>query len=133
MLEVQRGWHPLTVPPALSSAAAGAATAGRIACNSFTLGGRSAPLMLLTGPNMGGKSTFLRLACVMAILAQMGCYVPASQCTLTPVDHIFTRIGSNDSIMNGGPSRALANSLKFRDQKSPLFPPLCAPPCIYVP
>ena len=59
------------------------------------------PVMLLTGPNMGGKSTPLRQVCVNVILAQIGCYVPAAVCKLTPVDRIFTRIGANDNIVSG--------------------------------
>lgn len=50
---------------------------------------------------MGGKSTLLRATCISIIMAQMGCYVPASKCELTPVDRIFTRIGANDRIMSG--------------------------------
>jgi DNA mismatch repair protein MSH6 len=49
--------------------------------------------MLLSGPNMGGKSTLLRQTCVLAIMAQMGCFVPAEDCHLSPVDRIFTRCG----------------------------------------
>lgn len=50
---------------------------------------------------MGGKSTLLRQTCVAVILAQLGSYVPASKCKLTPFDRIFTRIGANDNIMAG--------------------------------
>lgn len=57
--------------------------------------------MLLTGPNMGGKSTILRQTCVLVILAHLGCYLPASSCQLTPVDRIFTRIGASDKILAG--------------------------------
>jgi len=60
-----------------------------------------AHFVIVTGPNMGGKSTLLRQTCVNVILAQMGCYVPAQQCELTVVDRIFTRIGANDRILNG--------------------------------
>ncbi|KAL6588392.1 DNA mismatch repair protein Msh6, partial [Neocallimastix sp. 'constans'] len=58
-------------------------------------------LILLTGPNMGGKSTLLRQTCIAVIMAQIGCYVPASKCRLTPFDRIFTRIGANDNILAG--------------------------------
>ena len=58
-------------------------------------------MLLLTGPNMGGKSTLLRAACLAAVLAQCGCHVPAEQCTLTPADRIFTRLGAQDRIMSG--------------------------------
>lgn len=57
--------------------------------------------VLLTGPNMGGKSTYLRLACIMTILSQIGCFVPAESCHLTPVDRIFTRLGAQDNIFEG--------------------------------
>lgn len=58
-------------------------------------------VLLLTGPNMGGKSTLLRQVCLAVILAQIGCYVPASTCQLAPVDRIFTRLGANDNIIAG--------------------------------
>ena len=61
----------------------------------------SASCMLLTGPNMGGKSTVLRQTCVCIIMAQLGCYVPATKCRLSPVDRIFTRIGASDNILEG--------------------------------
>jgi ATPase subunit of ABC transporter with duplicated ATPase domains len=61
-------------------------------------GGRAVPRqVLLTGPNMAGKSTLLRMTAAGVIMAQMGCYVPASQATLAPVDKIQTRMGAYDS------------------------------------
>jgi DNA mismatch repair protein MSH6 len=60
-----------------------------------------ASVLLVTGPNMGGKSTLLRQTCLGVILAQMGCFVPAESCILTPVDRIFTRIGASDRILEG--------------------------------
>lgn len=60
-----------------------------------------APCVLVTGPNMGGKSTLLRQACLSVILAQLGAYVPASRMTLSPVDRIFTRVGASDRILAG--------------------------------
>jgi DNA mismatch repair protein MSH6 len=50
---------------------------------------------------MGGKSTLLRQTCLAVILAQIGCFVPAERCLLTPVDRIFTRIGAFDNILEG--------------------------------
>ena len=58
-------------------------------------------LLLVTGPNMGGKSTILRQNCLAAILAQIGCFVPCSSFRLTPVDRIFTRLGASDRILEG--------------------------------
>ena len=69
--------------------------------NSTTLGGTESSAMILTGPNMGGKSTLLRQNCIAVIMAQLGAYVPAASCKLSPVDRIFTRIGANDNIMAG--------------------------------
>ncbi|KAG8443652.1 hypothetical protein GDO86_008993 [Hymenochirus boettgeri] len=57
--------------------------------------------VLVTGPNMGGKSTLLRQAGLLVIMAQLGCYVPADSCRLTPVDRVFTRLGASDRIMAG--------------------------------
>lgn len=69
--------------------------------NDIQLGGDHANMNLLTGANAAGKSTVLRMTCVAAILAQIGCYVPASQARLTPVDRIMTRLGANDNIFAG--------------------------------
>ena len=62
---------------------------------------RKRNLMLLTGPNMGGKSTVLRMTSVLVILAQIGCYVPAKSCRLSLIDRIFTRLGASDKLMEG--------------------------------
>lgn len=69
--------------------------------NSISLGNRAQSCLLLTGPNMGGKSTLLRQTCIISIMAQIGCFVPAKSCRMTPVDRIFTRIGASDRIMSG--------------------------------
>ncbi|KAJ2030836.1 DNA mismatch repair protein msh6, partial [Coemansia sp. S2] len=60
-----------------------------------------ASMILLTGPNMGGKSTLLRQLCLGVILAQLGCYVPAELATILPVDRLFTRIGARDNLLAG--------------------------------
>lgn len=62
---------------------------------------RQARALLLTGPNMGGKSTLLRATCLAVVLAQMGCCVPAASCRLSVADRIFTRLGASDRIMAG--------------------------------
>ncbi|MEO0347776.1 MAG: DNA mismatch repair protein MutS, partial [Pseudomonadota bacterium] len=59
------------------------------------------PINLLTGPNMGGKSTYLRQNALIAILAQIGSYVPASECQIGLVDNIFSRIGAADDLAAG--------------------------------
>ncbi|XP_065307816.2 DNA mismatch repair protein Msh6-like [Dermacentor albipictus] len=64
-------------------------------------GGKAPVLSLLTGPNMGGKSTLMRQAGLLVIIAHMGARVPADACELTPVDRIFTRLGASDRITSG--------------------------------
>lgn len=61
----------------------------------------SSKIVLVTGPNMGGKSTLMRQVGLITVMAQMGCYVPAEKCRLTPVDRVFTRLGASDRIMSG--------------------------------
>lgn len=58
-------------------------------------------MLLITGPNMGGKSTYMRQNAVIALLAHVGSYVPAAEVRLTPIDRIFTRIGSSDDLASG--------------------------------
>ena len=58
-------------------------------------------ILLITGPNMGGKSTYMRQTALIIILAQMGCFVPARKCVLPVFDRIFTRIGASDDILSG--------------------------------
>ncbi|XP_068597321.1 DNA mismatch repair protein Msh6 [Brachionichthys hirsutus] len=57
--------------------------------------------VLVTGPNMGGKSTLMRQCGLVIVLAQLGCYVPAERLRFTPVDRVFTRLGASDRIMAG--------------------------------
>ncbi|WP_263353226.1 DNA mismatch repair protein MutS [Acidicapsa acidisoli] len=58
-------------------------------------------LLLITGPNMGGKSTYLRQAAMLILMAQMGCYVPAAKMRYGLVDRIYTRIGASDNVARG--------------------------------
>lgn len=58
-------------------------------------------LLLITGPNMGGKSTFMRQVALITLLAYVGSYVPATSATIGPIDRIFTRIGASDDLANG--------------------------------
>lgn len=60
-----------------------------------------ANFLILTGPNMGGKSTLMRQVAVISIMAQMGSAVPASKCELSLIDRIFTRLGAQDDIIQG--------------------------------
>ncbi len=58
-------------------------------------------MLVITGPNMGGKSTYMRQAALIAILAHVGSFVPAAQATIGPLDRIFTRIGAGDDLAGG--------------------------------
>ncbi len=62
---------------------------------------RSRQLLLITGPNMGGKSTYMRQVAQIALLASCGSYVPAKSACLGPIDRIFTRIGASDDLAGG--------------------------------
>ncbi|KAG0013052.1 DNA mismatch repair ATPase msh1, partial [Entomortierella chlamydospora] len=62
--------------------------------------GKDELIWLLTGPNMGGKSTFLRQNAIMTIMAQMGCFVPAAIANLGIVDKVFSRLGASDNLAN---------------------------------
>ncbi|CAL8074524.1 unnamed protein product [Calicophoron daubneyi] len=57
--------------------------------------------LLVTGPNMGGKSTLMRQTALLTVLAHLGCRIPASSCRLTPVDRIFSRLGASDRLLAG--------------------------------
>jgi DNA mismatch repair protein MutS len=75
---------------------------GRFVPNSVYLDADAGPaVLLITGPNMGGKSTYLRMAALLVVMAQCGCFVPAEQMRLGLVDRIYTRIGASDNVARG--------------------------------
>jgi DNA mismatch repair protein MutS len=101
-LEIEAGRHPVLeelLPP------------GTLVSNDLTLAARPAgepltaspapAILLVTGPNMGGKSTFIRQAALMAVLAQAGSFVPARRCRVGIVDRLFARIGAGDDLARG--------------------------------
>ncbi len=97
--EITAGRHPV-VEQALRKQAAHPFVA-----NSCTLspadGGRCGAIMVLTGPNMGGKSTFLRQNALIAVMAQMGSFVPAGAARIGVVDRLFSRVGASDDLARG--------------------------------
>ncbi|MBZ5593206.1 MAG: DNA mismatch repair protein MutS [Acidobacteriia bacterium] len=77
------------------------ADTGRFIPNDLYLNSDTDLIAIITGPNMGGKSTYLRQAALIAILAQMGSFVPADSASLPIIDRIFTRIGASDNLARG--------------------------------
>lgn len=80
-------------------------------------------MLLITGPNMGGKSTYMRQIALIVILAHMGSYVPATKAVIGPIDRIFTRIGASDDLAKGQSTFMVemtetANILHFATSKS---------------
>lgn len=73
---------------------------GRFVANNLHMEEEDA-ILLITGPNMSGKSTYMRQVALIAIMAQMGCFVPAGEAELPVFDHIFTRIGAADDLYSG--------------------------------
>jgi DNA mismatch repair protein MutS len=69
--------------------------------NDTTLDADGAQLVILTGPNMGGKSTYLRQVALIALLAQMGSFVPATEAEIGLTDRVFTRVGASDNLVAG--------------------------------
>jgi DNA mismatch repair protein MutS len=92
-LEIEAGRHPV-VEMRLNETSAGAFIA-----NDTRLGPKQR-MQIITGPNMGGKSTYMRQIAVIVLLASIGSYVPAASCRLGPIDAIHTRIGAADDLAN---------------------------------
>jgi len=77
------------------------ATGERFIPNDTYLNNSTDRLLIITGPNMGGKSVYLRQAALIAILAQIGSFVPADEARIAIVDRVFTRVGASDSLARG--------------------------------
>jgi DNA mismatch repair protein MutS len=92
-LEIDGGRHPV-VESALTE------TGERFIANDLSMG-PSDRLWLITGPNMGGKSTFLRQTALIAVLAQAGAFVPAARAKVGIVDRLFSRVGASDNLARG--------------------------------
>ncbi len=73
---------------------------GSFVANDINLGSDST-MLVITGPNMGGKSTYMRQTALIVLLAHTGCYIPAESARIGPIDRIFTRIGSSDDLAGG--------------------------------
>ena len=89
-LEIEQGRH-LVVEQTMD---------GTFIANDLGLGGET-QLLIITGPNMGGKSTYMRQCAIITLLAHIGCFVPARSASIGAIDRIFTRIGSSDDLASG--------------------------------
>ncbi len=94
-LEIIAGRHPVLEQLELTG------SNDRFVPNDLYLNSSSHSILLITGPNMGGKSTYLRQTALTVLMAQMGGYVPARSARLPVVDRIFTRIGASDNLARG--------------------------------
>jgi len=91
-IEIMGGRHPVIEQQDMGD---------RFVPNDLYLNSTTHTVLVLTGPNMGGKSTYLRQSALIVILAQMGSFVPASSTRLGIVDRVFTRIGASDNLAHG--------------------------------
>jgi len=94
-IEIIGGRHPVIEQQEMSGGNE------RFVPNDLYLNSTTHTVLVLTGPNMGGKSTYLRQAALIVILAQMGSFVPAAAARLGVVDRVFTRIGASDNLARG--------------------------------
>ena len=90
-IRIQEGRHPVIE----------AAPGRGFIPNDLDIAADSDQVLIITGPNMGGKSTYLRQNALIVILAQAGCFVPAAKAQIGICDRIFTRIGASDSLIEG--------------------------------
>jgi len=95
LLEILEGRHPVIEQPELTG------SNDRFVPNDLYLDATKQSILLITGPNMGGKSTYLRQTALIVLMAQMGSFVPATRARLSIVDRIFTRIGASDNLARG--------------------------------
>ncbi len=89
-ISIEAGRHPVVE----------ASQSAPFCANDLRLSG-SQPMLIITGPNMGGKSTYMRQTALIVVMAHMGSFVPASRAVIGPVDQVFTRIGASDDLAAG--------------------------------
>ncbi len=89
-VQITQGWHPVVKDSSTNAFIA----------NDLSLSPNQS-MLIVTGPNMGGKSTYMRQVALISLLAYVGSYVPAEDATLGPIDRIFTRVGAADDLTSG--------------------------------
>ena len=101
VIEIQEGRHPV-VEQMLKSPDVSPALGGQaFVPNDAVLSCTEAQIAVVTGPNMAGKSTYIRQVALITLLAQIGCWVPAKRCRIGLVDRIFSRVGASDDLARG--------------------------------
>ncbi len=98
-LEIVQGRHPV-VEQVLRGGQGGGGSEAFIPNDTYLSSGEE-QIALITGPNMAGKSTYIRQVALIVLLAQTGCWVPARECRLSLVDRIFSRVGASDELARG--------------------------------
>lgn len=114
VIDISEGRHPVVENSSLSE---------RFVPNDVLLDNTENQLLMITGPNMAGKSTFMRQVALITLMAQMGSFVPASEARIGIVDRIFTRVGASDNLARGKSTFMVemtetANILRNATQKS---------------
>ena len=94
-MQIQQGRHPVIERIGADS------QSGKFIPNDLYMNSATDAVLIVTGPNMGGKSTYLRQVALIALMAQIGSFVPASRAQLPIFDRIFTRIGASDNLARG--------------------------------
>lgn len=92
IIDIKKGRHP-SVEKIIG--------AGMFVSNDTYIDRNSNSLLIITGPNMSGKSTYMRQTAIIVLMAQIGCFVPAESATIGVVDRVFTRIGASDNLAYG--------------------------------
>ncbi len=101
VLEIAEGRHPVVEQMLKSADAIARGGNQAFVPNDTRLASDDAQLALITGPNMAGKSTYIRQVALIVLLAQVGCWVPAKACRVGLVDRIFSRVGASDDLARG--------------------------------
>ena len=99
-LSVREGRHPV-VEQTIRRTPAGLAGSFAFVPNDTALDAKGEQIMLITGPNMAGKSTYIRQVALITLMAQIGCWTPAAECRIGLVDRIFSRVGASDELARG--------------------------------
>ncbi len=101
LLEIADGRHPVVEQILKDPAKAVTSGGSGFVPNDTLLSCDEVQIALITGPNMAGKSTYIRQVALIALLAQIGCWVPAARCRIGLIDRIFSRVGASDDLARG--------------------------------